>query len=39
MARPTKPIKPFNTDKKRIERLEYLVFRMCETFKIEYDLE
>ncbi len=39
MARPTKPNMPYDTIAKRVERLEYLVYRICETFKIEYDLQ
>jgi len=39
MANPIRPKKPFNTDKKRLERLEYLMNRLCQTLKISYDLD
>jgi hypothetical protein len=39
MAKPVKPNVPYDTLQKRIERLEYLVYSMCDTFKINYDLD
>ena len=38
MANHDKPSPPFDTIEKRIERIEYLVYRMCVTMKIDYDL-
>ncbi len=39
MARPPKPTPPFDTQGKKIQQLEYLVARICETLKINYDLD
>ncbi len=39
MARPAKPNPPYDTTSKRLERLEYLMARLCETLKIEYNLQ
>ncbi len=34
-----KPLKPFDTTAKRLERLEYLMIRLCQTMKINYGLD
>jgi hypothetical protein len=39
MPRPTKPRGPFGTIEARLTRIEYLVYRICETLKIDYDLK
>lgn len=33
-----KPHKPFDTTPKRLERLEYLMSRLCQTMKIDFEL-
>ncbi len=33
-----KPIPPFDTTEKRLERIEYLVYRICQSMKIDYEL-
>ena len=33
-----KPVKPFDTTAKRLERLEYLMNRLCQTMKIDFEL-
>lgn len=33
-----KPKQPFDTIEKRLQRIEYLVNRICDTFKIDYEL-
>ena len=39
MAKPNRPVKPYDTDKKRLEHLEYLMYRICETLKINYEVD
>ena len=38
MPHHVKPTPPFDTVEKRLERIEYLVYRMCVSMKIDYDL-